>query len=104
VVVPKNAFAYKFIGKTLVVYHNQNRKNTSFGKGGAKVISYQLKLMTENGNPYLEMPWEPFQHGMCVNVGWNGSMWFPPSQHFRGTARQEVLKRTVEMSVEVGEW
>jgi len=42
VVIPKNAFAFKFIGKTLVAYHNQKRKNT-FGKGGAKVISYRLK-------------------------------------------------------------
>ncbi len=42
VVIPKNAFAFKFIGKTLVVYHNQKRKNT-FGKGGVKVISYRLK-------------------------------------------------------------
>jgi len=42
VVIPKNALAFKFIGKTLVVYHNQKRKNT-FGKGGVKVISYQLK-------------------------------------------------------------
>lgn len=42
VVIPKNAFAFKFIGKTLVIYHNQKRKDT-FGKGGAKVISYRLK-------------------------------------------------------------
>jgi len=42
VVIPKNAFAFKFIGKTLVVYHNQKRKNT-FGKGGVKVVSYRLK-------------------------------------------------------------
>lgn len=42
VAISKNAFAFKFIGKTLVIYHNQKRKDT-FGKGGAKVISYRLK-------------------------------------------------------------
>jgi hypothetical protein len=42
VAVPKNAFAFKFLGKTLVIYHNQKRKDT-FGKGGAKVISYRLR-------------------------------------------------------------
>jgi hypothetical protein len=42
VVIPKNAFAFKFIGKTTVIYHNPKRKDT-FGKGGAKVISYRLK-------------------------------------------------------------
>ncbi len=42
VAIPKNAFAFKFLGKTLVVYHNQKRKNT-FGKGGVKVISYRLR-------------------------------------------------------------
>jgi hypothetical protein len=42
VVIPKNAFAFKFIGKTLVIYHNQKRKDT-FGKGGVKIISYRLK-------------------------------------------------------------
>jgi len=42
VVIPKNAFAFKFIGKTLVIYHNQKRKDT-FGKGKAEVISYRMK-------------------------------------------------------------
>ena len=46
VVIPKNAFAFKFIGKTLVVYHNQKRK-TTFDKGGAKVTSYRLKYDDE---------------------------------------------------------
>jgi len=41
VVIPKNAFAFEFIGKALVVYHNQKRKDT-FGEGGAKAISYRL--------------------------------------------------------------
>ncbi|MFB0500018.1 MAG: hypothetical protein ACETWO_01890, partial [Candidatus Hadarchaeaceae archaeon] len=42
VAIPKNAFAFKFLGKTLVVYNNQKLKNT-FGKGGVKVISYRLR-------------------------------------------------------------
>lgn len=42
VVVPKNALAFKFLGKTLVIYHNQKRKDT-FGKGGAKIASYRLR-------------------------------------------------------------
>jgi len=41
IVIPKNAFAYKFIGKTLVVYHNEERKDT-FGDSAATVISYKL--------------------------------------------------------------
>jgi hypothetical protein len=41
IVIPKNAFAYKFIGKTLVVYHNEERKDT-FGDSAAAVISYKL--------------------------------------------------------------
>lgn len=41
VVIPKNAFAFKFIGRTLVVYHNPKRKDT-FGEGAAKAISYHL--------------------------------------------------------------
>jgi hypothetical protein len=41
VVIPTNAFAFKFIGRTLVVYHNPERKDT-FGEGAVKAISYQL--------------------------------------------------------------
>jgi len=44
--IPKNAFSFKFIGQVLVVYHNQERKDT-FGRGGAKAISY--KLVYRNG-------------------------------------------------------
>lgn len=40
--VPENAFAFKFLGKTLVVYHNEDRKDT-FGEDGAKIASYQLE-------------------------------------------------------------
>ena len=42
VVIPKNGFAFTFIGKSLVVYHNQERRDT-FGETGAKVVSYRLK-------------------------------------------------------------
>ncbi len=42
VVIPEDAFAFKFIGKSLVVYHNHERKDT-FGEAGAKVVSYSLK-------------------------------------------------------------
>ena len=41
VMIPRNAFAFKFIGKVLVVYHNQACRNT-FGKDAAKVVSYQM--------------------------------------------------------------
>jgi hypothetical protein len=41
IVVPKNAFAFKFIGRVLVVYHNPGRKDT-FGNTAAKTTSYQL--------------------------------------------------------------
>jgi hypothetical protein len=42
VMIPENAFAFKFLGRGLVVYHNPRRKNT-FGEDRAKVVSYQLK-------------------------------------------------------------
>ena len=34
--LPKNTFAFKFLTKTLVVYHNQKRKDT-FGPQAAKM-------------------------------------------------------------------
>ena len=40
--VPVNSFAFKFLGKTLVVYHNEKRKNT-YGKDGTRITSYALK-------------------------------------------------------------
>ena len=42
VLIPENAFAFKFIGKSLVVYHNKERKDT-FGVGCTNVVSYRLK-------------------------------------------------------------
>jgi len=44
VLVPENCFAFKFIGETLAVYHNQERKAT-FGKDGAQVVAYTLKFV-----------------------------------------------------------
>lgn len=40
--IPENAFAFKFLGKTLVIYHNEDRKDT-FGEDRAKTKSYQLE-------------------------------------------------------------
>ncbi len=37
-----NSFAFKFLGKTLVVYHNEKRKNT-YEKDGIRILSYILK-------------------------------------------------------------
>ena len=42
VLVPKNCFAFKFIGRTLVVYHNEEGKAT-FGRDRAQVMAYALK-------------------------------------------------------------
>ncbi len=49
ITVPANCFAFKFLGKTIVVYHNDKRKNT-FGKDGAQIASYILKYT--DGNIY----------------------------------------------------
>ena len=40
--MPVNCLAFKFLGKTLVVYHNEKRKNT-YGKDGIRIVSYTLK-------------------------------------------------------------
>ncbi|RLG26925.1 hypothetical protein DRN85_01545 [Methanosarcinales archaeon] len=40
--IPKNCFAFKFLGKTIVIYHNDRRKNT-FGEDKAKITHYTLK-------------------------------------------------------------
>ena len=40
--VPKNSFAFRFLGKTLVIYHNKKRMNT-FGKNCVKVASATIK-------------------------------------------------------------
>jgi len=41
VILSPGSFAFRFLGKTLVVYHNDARKNT-FGNNGARVRSYSL--------------------------------------------------------------
>ncbi|MHC1572696.1 MAG: hypothetical protein ACXQTL_08170 [Methanosarcinales archaeon] len=41
-IIPKNSFAFKFLGKTIVIYHNEKRKNT-FGEDKAKITHYILK-------------------------------------------------------------
>jgi len=42
VVIPKNCYAFCFLGKILVLYHNPKRKNT-FGKGAVKPSQIVLK-------------------------------------------------------------
>ena len=42
IAVPENCFAFRFLGSTAVVYHNEARKAT-FGKDGARAVSYTLK-------------------------------------------------------------
>ncbi len=42
ITVPKNAFACKFLGRTLVVYHNRARRNT-YGKTGVCPVRYVLQ-------------------------------------------------------------
>ena len=39
---PENSFVFKFLGKTLVVYHNPKRKDT-FGSKGARISQIRLK-------------------------------------------------------------
>ena len=43
--VPANSFAYRFLGQTLVVYHNPERKNT-FGEDKAEIKKYQVERKT----------------------------------------------------------
>ena len=38
----KNSFAFKFLGKTLVIYHNPKRKNT-YGKNAVSCVSITIK-------------------------------------------------------------
>jgi len=41
ILIPGNCFAFKFIGRTLVIYHNERRKAT-FGKDRSQVTSHLL--------------------------------------------------------------
>ena len=58
----KNTFSFKFLDKTLVVYHNSKRKNT-FGKGSAKIKEIQLKPV-KGKTIILKTPYipEPFSY------------------------------------------
>ena len=47
--IPADAFAYRFLGQTLVIYHNPERKNT-FGKDGVSPAAY--KLIDHEGKVY----------------------------------------------------
>ncbi|MBU1912458.1 MAG: cellobiose phosphorylase, partial [Candidatus Omnitrophica bacterium] len=40
--LPKNTYAFKFLGKTLVVYHNPKMKDTA-GKSSAKAVSITIE-------------------------------------------------------------
>ncbi len=42
VILPANTFSFMFLGKTLVTYHNPDRKDT-FGVGGVSPVSYTVK-------------------------------------------------------------
>lgn len=39
--IPANSFAYRFLGQTLVIYHNPERKNT-FGANRAEITKFQF--------------------------------------------------------------
>jgi hypothetical protein len=47
--IPEDAFAYRFLGSTLVIYHNPERANT-FGQDGVSPAAY--KLIDEAGKVY----------------------------------------------------
>jgi hypothetical protein len=42
VILPASSFAFRFLGKILVIYRNPKRKNT-YGAGGVKPVSYTLR-------------------------------------------------------------
>lgn len=47
--IPADAFAYRFLGSTLVIYHNPERENT-FGEDGVSPAAY--KLIDQDGEVY----------------------------------------------------
>ncbi len=47
--IPADAFAYRFLGSTLVIYHNPKRANT-FGEDGVRPAAY--KLIDHDGKEY----------------------------------------------------
>ena len=58
----RGTFSFKFLDKTLVVYHNKKRRNT-FGKNGVKIKQIQINPVKGKSvvlkTPYLP---EPFSH------------------------------------------
>jgi hypothetical protein len=65
--IPPGCFAFKLLGRTLVVYENEKRKNT-FGKGGAKPRAYALfyrngRTVRVNGQTV------PLRHARAVRNG-----------------------------------
>ena len=52
---PKDSFAFKFLGNTLVVYHNPKRKNT-FGKDAARIKEIRLKARKKGREIKLNSP------------------------------------------------
>jgi hypothetical protein len=65
--VPKNAFAFQFLGHTLVIYRNPRRKNT-YGKRGARVLGYALQT---RGGETLEVAGDVLgpEHAQRVRAG-----------------------------------
>ncbi|MBU4342500.1 MAG: hypothetical protein KJ902_05405 [Candidatus Omnitrophica bacterium] len=57
---PKASFAFRFLGKTLVVYHNPRRKNTA-GRGSARtrfmVLRYEGRKKVEIKSDTIGMPY-----------------------------------------------
>ncbi len=47
--IPADSFAHRFLGSTLVIYHNPKRKNT-FGQNG--VVVAEFKLIGQSGKEY----------------------------------------------------
>ena len=55
IVLPKNTYAFKFLGSTLVVYHNPKRKDT-FGRGAVEVRQIELSYRGQAQSKVLKTP------------------------------------------------
>ena len=65
--IPENSFAFKFLGRTLVVYENEKRKNT-FGRTGAKPKGFTLSY--RNGRSFkVNGKSVPARHARAVRNG-----------------------------------
>ena len=67
VVIPENAFAFKLLGRTLVVYANKNRKDT-YGTGAARPRSYEL-LYRSGRRTTVNAKVLPLRHARAVRNG-----------------------------------